>query len=344
VLGLPALIGPTPAVSLATSGIGLVALLLFRPGGLVSLLDSARDRIVGRFAPSAAGPSAGTGNPAVPELVVRHAAPADTGGSSMALRARDITVAFGGRLALDAVSIEAGVGEVVGLIGSNGAGKSTLMNVISGFQPAAGQIEVFGVDVSELEPHKRARAGVGRAFQNAALFGNLTVAETVAVALEVHDRSELVPSMLALPPSRRAERRKAAATDDIIDLLGLGRYRSSRIAELSTGTRRIVELGCLLAMEARLLLLDEPTAGVAQREAEAFGPLILRIREQLGATVVIIEHDISLVMSMSDRMYCLGAGRVIAAGRPEEVRNDPAVVASYLGTDDRAIFRSGAAG
>ena len=127
----------------------------------------------------------------------------------------------------------------------------------------------------------------------------------------------------------------------MISFLGLGRYASAPIATLSTGSRRIVELACLLAQEARLLMLDEPTAGVAQREAEAFGPLVSSLRKELDASVVLIEHDIPLVSSMSDRLYCLALGEVIAEGTPDEVRTNPAVVAAYLGTDERAISRSG---
>ena len=132
--------------------------------------------------------------------------------------------------------------------------------------------------------------------------------------------------------------------DEIIDYLGLGRYADHTTGELSTGTRRIVELGSLLAVDARVLLLDEPTGGVAQRETEAFGPLIKRVQAELDAAVVVVEHDMPLVMSISDRVYCLEAGVVIAEGPPEVVRFDPAVVSSYLGTDDRAIARSGGSG
>ena len=140
----------------------------------------------------------------------------------------------------------------------------------------------------------------------------------------------------------RAERAKFAEADDIVDLLGLGRYADRQIGELSTGTRRIAELACLLALGSSVLCLDEPTAGVAQRETEALAPLLVTIRQQLGAAMIVIEHDMPFITSISDHMYCLEAGRVIAQGAPDAVRNDPLVIASYLGTDVRAIERSGA--
>ncbi len=139
------------------------------------------------------------------------------------------------------------------------------------------------------------------------------------------------------------ERQRRSEADDLISFLGLGRYANSRISDLSTGTRRIVELAGLLALDARVLCLDEPTAGVAQRETEAFGPLIKEIRRELGAAMLVIEHDMPLIMSISDRVYCLETGRVIAEGSPDIVRNDARVIASYLGVDERAIARSGAA-
>ena len=147
---------------------------------------------------------------------------------------------------------------------------------------------------------------------------------------------------LALPRARRAERAKQARADEILDLLGLGPYARRFINELSTGTRRIVELACLIASGATVLCLDEPTAGIAQRETEAFGPLLVRIRAELDASLLVIEHDMPFVMGISDRVYCLEAGRMICEGTPDVVRTDPLVIASYLGTDERAIQRSGA--
>jgi ABC-type branched-subunit amino acid transport system ATPase component/ABC-type branched-subunit amino acid transport system permease subunit len=357
VVGAPAVFQGSQAAALLTSGIGLLVLLLYFPGGLAQLLYQLRDSLLALadrrlaatgdtggasargVAPPAAAPPA-----AAPVVVPRPSASPPDDLRRPALAAIDVSVRFGGRLALDGVSVRAEHGEVVGLIGSNGAGKSTLMNVVSGFlRPETGRIRLHDQDITPLLPHERARAGLGRVFQDARLFGDLTVTEAVKVALEGRQRSETVPSMLWLPPARRAERAKTAQAAELIAFLGLGRYADTFISSLSTGTRRIAELACLLALQPRVILLDEPTAGVAQRETEAFGPLLGRIATELSATLVVIEHDMPLIMSISDRVYCLAAGRVIASGRPAAVRDDPAVVAAYLGTDERAIERSDAA-
>jgi ABC-type branched-subunit amino acid transport system ATPase component len=343
VVGIPAIFGGSVAINLATSGIGLLVLLLYFPGGLMQPVYLARDTLLAYAARRRGEASRSTSGVAVAAIPNRRpTAPPEA--SRAALVVDKVTVRFGGRVALKDASIEAQTGEVVGLIGSNGAGKSTLMNVISGFvTPTTGQILLHGADVTAQAAHRRAAIGMGRVFQDARMFGDLTLRETVKVAMEPHERSEFIPSLLGLPPSRRAERVKHAESDAYIDFLGLGRYADTFLSDLSTGTRRIVEMCCLLAQGSQLLLLDEPTAGVAQRETEAFGPLIRRIQAELGATIVIIEHDIPLVMSISDRVYCFAAGERIASGLPDEVRNDPAVVAAYLGTDERAIKRSGIA-
>ncbi len=167
--------------------------------------------------------------------------------------------------------------------------------------------------------------------------------DTVLVALEARGRTGMLSTALFSPRAIRRERTRRTEAEELIDFLGLGRYADTYIGDLSTGTRRIVELAGLLALDARVLCLDEPTAGVAQRETEAFGPLILEVRRELGASMLVIEHDMPLIMSISDRVYCLEAGRVIAEGLPAQLRQHPAVIASYLGTDERAIARSGAA-
>ena len=324
VIGLPAFAPTNRLIPLFTSGVGLLILLLYFPGGLVQIAFSTRDRIIA-WLEARRPPVPAKHTHTVSAALPAPAAVPDIAGP--ALRATGISVRFGGRLAVDNTDLEVSTGEVVGLIGTNGAGKSTLMNAIGGFVPSQGRVELYGSPIHGLKPAERSRRGLGRTFQTATLFPELTVRETVLVAA-----------------TRTFRRRRTAHTrvDDLIDFLGLGRYAEIHIADLSTGTRRIVELAGLLALDARMLCLDEPTAGVAQREAEAFGPLIVEIRRHLNAAVLIVEHDMPLIMSISDRVYCLEAGSIIAQGTPSEVRSDPAVIASYLGLDTRAIDRSDA--
>jgi ABC-type branched-subunit amino acid transport system ATPase component len=213
---------------------------------------------------------------------------------------------------------------------------------VGGFVPAGGRVELLGQDVSRLKAHKRARLGLGRSFQAATLFPELSVREVVELALEARATTSFWGTLLFLPRSTRLERQRETDAAELIDFLGLGRYAERFVAELSTGTRRIVELAALLAAKPSVICLDEPTAGVAQREAEAFGPLIKRVQAELDATLVIVEHDLPMILSISDRVYCLEAGAVIAEGTPTEVRSNPLVIASYLGTDERAIARSNA--
>lgn len=339
IVALPIVFDGTDQVQLFASGIGMLIVLLYFPGGLISIVHGGRDLLLGYIAkrtnwtPPAKAQKSGVAH--LSALATRRETTVVD-----PLVVEDVRVRFGGRVAVDGASITVHPGEIVGLIGTNGAGKSTLMNAVSGFVPSTGTISIAGREVGDLASYRRARLGIGRAFQNAKLFGSLTVRETLMVALEARQRSLLVPSMLFLPPSPGAEARKRREADEIIGHLGLGRYADSLLSELSTGSRRIVELGALLALDCQLMLLDEPTAGVAQRETEAFGPLIRTIRKELGAAILIIEHDMPMVMSISDRIYCLEAGQVIAEGTPREVRDNPRVVASYLGTDDRAIERS----
>ena len=326
VVGLPKLFDDSVEIGLLTSGAGMLILLLYFPGGLVQVFYSARDSLFAWVARRRPTPEVAETRAPLP-TTVSISTRAIPDGLDAVLRAHTLSVRFGARTVVDAVDLRVAPGEVVGLIGANGAGKTTLMNAICGFVPSRGTVEILGRSARRLSPPARARLGLGRSFQGAELFPDLSVRDTVGLAVHgVHGW-------------QRATRAEA---DEIIDFLGLGRFRDKFVNELSTGTRRIVELACLMASGARLLCLDEPTAGIAQRETEAFVPLILRIRDELDASMLVIEHDMPVIMSICDRVYCLEAGRMIAAATPDEVRNDPLVIASYLGTDPQAINRSGA--
>jgi ABC-type branched-subunit amino acid transport system ATPase component/ABC-type branched-subunit amino acid transport system permease subunit len=343
VIGLPAFWPNNQTVLLLTSSIGLLIVLLYFPGGFTQIGYALRGSVL-RWLEKRLPERAPKTTTAPPSSLTRIATPGsltlNDDGSVLATRA--LTVRYGGIVAVDAVDFHADPGEVIGLIGTNGAGKSTLLNAIGGFAPIAGRVELLGQDISRMPAHYRARAGLGRTFQAATLFPELTVRETVQLALEARKATSFWGSTLWLPPAIRAERAKRAEAAELIDFLGLGRYADRFIAELSTGTRRIVELASVLAVAPRVLCLDEPTAGVAQREAEAFGPLIKRVQQELDATLVVVEHDLPMILSLSDRVYCMEAGAVIAEGTPDAVRNNPLVVSSYLGTDERAIQRSNA--
>ncbi len=372
VKGLPALVdvtAPPLAIQLATSGAGLLFLLLYFPGGLSQIVYNARDgllrlleRRLGRRSKEADGlppkqegaeedflaaegrlnavrseggyPSAAW-RPGVAFPEAEDLASLPVG--EFWLSARGVSVHFGGNTAVSRVDLEARRGELVALIGTNGAGKSSFLNAIGGFLPRAsgvvteGRIEVLGRNVSGLSAHRRHRLGLGSSFQSPRLYPDLTVVETLMVALEARERSHLLPSYLALPSSLGAERRKRQAARELMDYFGLGRFSDHFVSELSTGTRRIVALACLLANDARVLLMDEPTGGLSGLETEAFARLIKRLQAEMGAAIVMIEHDLSLVMDISDRVYCMEAGSVIAKGTPAELRDNPRVAASYLG-------------
>ncbi|MGH8997341.1 MAG: ABC transporter ATP-binding protein, partial [Acidimicrobiales bacterium] len=258
-----------------------------------------------------------------------------------ALVVADLSVNFGGNLAVNDAAVSVGHEEIVGLIGNNGAGKSTLMNAVGGFVPSRGSVRLLGEEVGSLGPARRASLGLGRTFQSATLFPELTVTETLLVPVEARRRTGSIGAALHLARARTQSRDTASEVRDLIDFLGLGPYRDTYVSDLSTGTRRVVELAGLLALSAKVLCLDEPTAGLAQRETEAFGPLIVAVQRELSASVLLIEHDMPLVMSISARVYCLETGAVIAHGLPQDIQHNPRVIASYLGTDERAIARSG---
>ena len=309
---------------LALGGLGLTVVILSYPTGVAGAAQVAWERLLVRLAarePTQVAPVA------EPPLVVR-----------------DLSLSFGGVRALHEASIEVGENEIVGLIGPNGAGKTTLLNAVSGVLPThGGSIRLFGNEVTGLAPEFRAVFGLARSFQNARLFPGLTVTDTIEVALASSNRVGLVSSGVGAPWARAVNRRTRARAREVLERLNLTPWADALTAELSTGTRRICDLAAQVASEPKLLLLDEPTAGIAQREAEMFPPLLRRIRDELGCSILIVEHDMPMLMTLCDRVYAMEAGSVIAEGTPDEIRRHPMVIASYLGTDETAINRSGGA-
>ena len=290
-------------------------------------------------AAAGANDGANGGNGTGPDT--RPAGPPINAGPALELVA--VTRRFGGINAVDQVSLSVAPGEIVGLIGQNGAGKTTILDLISGFQPLdGGRILLNGHDLSHLSAAHRARHGLGRTFQGGRLFPGLTVAETVAVSL---DRSVAVKdpinAALRLPAAHDSEVAVGRRVRQLLELFGLMDYRDSFTAELSTGTRRIVELACVVGHQPSVLLLDEPAGGVAQKEVEQLGALLGRIRSELGCAMLVIEHDMPLVAGLADRLVALETGAVIAEGAPTDVLADPRVIASYLGDDHLAVARSG---
>ncbi len=337
---------------------GPTAELLERPDVLRSVFLQGAQMHTG--APAGASPAAQPVDPlpvaSVPASPARVEAPSPNGheleAGELAIRLSldRVTKRFGGLTALSEVSFSATGGEILGFIGPNGAGKTTLFDTISGFTLADAGTIIAGeadeaVDITNLPPAVRARLGLGRSFQDGRLFPSLTVAETVALAFERHlEVKDPIGAALHLPFVAEAEAQTAARVEELLELLGITDFRDKLGRELSTGSRRIVDLACVLAHGPSVLLLDEPSSGIAQREAEALGPLLLRIREQTGATMLVIEHDVPLLLSVADRLIALDLGEIIAEGMPDEVVRDPDVVRSYLGTTGAAIARSGARG
>jgi ABC-type branched-subunit amino acid transport system ATPase component/MFS family permease len=259
------------------------------------------------------------------------------------LSVSEVSVSFGGLRAVDGTSFDVWPREILGVIGPNGAGKTTVFDLISGFTPLdGGRIVLDGHDITARNASGRAAMGLGRSFQDARLFPELTVAETLAIAQErfIGSRSVLAAA-LHLPTVVESEQHVAMRVDELLDLMALGDHRHKFVRELSTGIRRVVDLACLVAHRPAVILLDEPTSGIAQREVEALAPVIRRLRDEMGASLVIVEHDIPFVSEVSDRLLALEQGRVIAAGSPADVLANPDVIESYLGTSGAAITRSG---
>src|SRR4030088_3382931 len=257
------------------------------------------------------------------------------------LRVRDVYVRFGGVVALDRVSIDLNRGEILGLIGPNGAGKTTLFNCISGvLQPDAGQIIFEGRSLRFVPPHERARRGIARTFQNLQLWGSMTVLENLSVPMDALGRRSTLGDAVGNPPSQYAERATIERARAILHVLDLDQPAPPPAGALPAGIQRRVEIARALAMKPRLLLLDEPAAGLDAPDTLRLAELLHAVRERVHASMLLVDHDMSLVMPVCDYVYVLDFGKVLAKGRPSAVRDDPKVIAAYLGEESKQTTKA----
>ena len=253
------------------------------------------------------------------------------GAGTSGLQVRDLTVRFGGLVAVDGASLDAPARRITGLIGPNGAGKTTIFNACTGLlKPTSGQVRLLGHDVGSAPPQARARMGLGRTFQRMELFDSLTVWDNVAMGREGAKAGNVPWRHLWSTRTTAAE--VAAATRDALALCGIEGLAGRRPADLSTGERRLVELARVVAGSFSVLLLDEPSSGLDHRESERFGSILTRLVADRGVAILLVEHDISLVMTVCDHIYVLDFGRIVFEGSAREVSESPSVRAAYLGT------------
>jgi ABC-type branched-subunit amino acid transport system ATPase component len=259
------------------------------------------------------------------------------------LEVRGVSLSFGGNAALSDVSLHVDHGEVVGIIGPNGAGKTTLFDVVSGFlRPDAGRVDLAGVDITDRSASGRARLGLGRSFQDSRLFAGVTVREALAISLDrFTDVGDPFNAILRLPALVRTEAAVSARVDELMEMFGLERFADNLISELSTGSRRLVDLAAVVALQPTVVLLDEPSSGVAQREVEAMVELLRNVRDRLDATLLVVEHDIAFIAELADRLVAMDRGGVLTSGTPQAVLETAEVGEAFLGTDPLARTRSG---
>jgi branched-chain amino acid transport system ATP-binding protein len=249
-----------------------------------------------------------------------------------ALVVEGLTIRFGGLVALDQVSLSVAPGAIHAVIGPNGAGKTTLLNLITGiYSPTAGRVAFEGEALTGLPPHRIAERGVARTFQNTELFAEMSTRDNVRVGLHRHLVYSLAEAVLRLPRYRHVERTATRRAEELLDLVGLGAQADTPAGDLALGQQRRLELARALAVGPRLLMLDEPAAGLRAAEVDELSAALRRLREELGLTLVLIDHVMRVVMRLSDRVTVLNYGRWLAEGTPEEIRRDPAVIAAYLG-------------
>jgi len=243
-----------------------------------------------------------------------------------------LSLHFGGLIVLDGVSFAVQRGELFALIGPNGAGKTSVLNCISGIYSGAGSIRFRGDNIAGLPPHEIARLGLARTFQHGELFAQMNVLDNLLAGRHARIRTHPLAEMLFLPSVRRAEIAHREAVERIIDLVELGRYRHTPVGALPFGLQKMVGFARALALEPAIMLLDEPSAGLNREEREDLARFILRIKHELGMTMIWIEHDMQMIADLADRVHVLDYGRTIAEGAPDSVLSDPNVLAAYLGT------------
>ncbi len=246
--------------------------------------------------------------------------------------AENLSVSFGGIRAVDGVSFDVEKGEVFTIIGPNGAGKTTIFNLVSRiYNPTSGRLVFDGADITAVPPHRIAALGIARTFQNIELFEHATLLQNLLLARHAHKQSGFFSELLFLPSVRRMEIEHRAAVEHVIDFLDLQQYRDSLIVNLPYGVRKVTELARALCTNPRLLLLDEPSSGLNVEETEDMAFWIQDIKTVLGITVLMVEHDMTLVSAVSDRVLAMNYGRPLAIGTPQEVQSDPEVARAYLG-------------
>jgi branched-chain amino acid transport system ATP-binding protein len=248
------------------------------------------------------------------------------------LEVRDLTIRFGGLTAIDGINLTVDEWEIVGLMGPNGAGKTTAFNCITGFyKPSRGQVLYQGEDVTKLPPHRKAALGIGRTFQNVGMVKSETVLENLLTAQHTKTGYGALQAITGSGVVRSREKELVTRAEAILELLGLGEFRDRRLGALSYGTLKLLELGCALATDPDLLLLDEPSSGMGPEESHQLGDRLLALRKELGVTMLLIEHHVPLVAAVCDYVYVLNFGKLLAEGDPQTVRNHPEVIAAYLG-------------
>jgi ABC-type branched-subunit amino acid transport system ATPase component len=311
------------------------ALLMYtlaqHPGGFAGAVEEVREKRKQRKGGDAPLPPTRPNLPALTRPVGMPPVPKTRPGAAV-LQATDVSVRFGGLQAVDQASLRVDRGTIVGLMGPNGAGKTTMFNAITGaLTPDGGRIELLGVDVSALPTHRRTALGMSRTFQLIGLARSQSVYENLLIAQHLAAPYGVLSALTMIGPSRFYERDVRARADEVIEGLGFGRYRDTQVGRLSHGQQRIVEIGCALVTSPELVMLDEPSAGMSPAAAEDLAATLRDMRDVLGRTILLIEHNVPLVLDVSDELYVMDAGRVIANGEPVEVVTRPEVVTAYLG-------------